>query len=608
MSETTKLVKQPKGTSKSIKKLYNWATLLIVILFVVIINIIGSFLYSRLDMTEDKRYSIEEGTIAFLEDTNQIKNRLLIKIYLEGNLPSEVKRFRNAIEDKLKEFKLYAGDRIEYQFIDPNQGNQADQNFLHEVLYNKAKGIIPMNLAYTKEGAQNQLLLWPGAVIEYDGVTKNYIQFLPGTSAKNFFTLNDEFNNQIQNSINNLEYMLVSSIRKSTLTEKPRIVFLQGHGELSYAETLRASGLLSDYYTVEYLTLNDSLKALDGVKGLIIAAPKQPFSSKDKYLIDQFVMRGGRLMCFIDKLTFPADSLNRNGMAPTMRLNLGGIDRMLFDYGIKVNDNYLVDVRCGPKLVPMAKQSLIPWFFYIAASQTSHPISRNIDPVMLRYASEVQFVGNETRLATPILTTSTNSNATGMAPLISLQMPMNYGKNPELAPNPESELNKRCLAGLVEGKFESHYKNRIAESFSKNKDAKFLEASQKEGKVLVVGNGSFIRNFYDSMPNPSNPSVMQYRPIQFNNLRYDETMAQAGMQPIIYGNQEFFQNMVDYMMGENSVLDIRSKHIDIHAIDKEKVKTDSKFYQVINLVIPSATIILLAFLLFYLRKRRYARS
>lgn len=595
-------------TSKSVKKLYNWVLLLIVAGVVVLLNIIGSFLYTRLDMTEDSRYSLSQGTEDFLENKDHFKNRLLIKIYLEGKLPAEVKRFRNAVEDKLKEFKQYAGDRIEYKFIDPNEGSEADQGALKEILYNKAKGIIPMNLVYAKDGSQSQMELWPGAVIEYGGVTKDYVQLLPGTSAKNFFTLDDSFNSQIQNSINNLEYMLISAIRRATQDEKPRIAFLQGHGELSYAETRRVRDLIDPYYTVEDITLNDSVSALNGVKGLIIARPRQPLSDKDKYIIDQFLMRGGRLMCFIDKLTFPIDSLNLKGMVHTTRVNLGGLDRMLFDYGIKVNDNYLVDVRCAPKLVPMAKQSLIPWFFHIAATQTEHPISRNIDPVMLRYASEIQFVGDDSRVVTPILTTSTNSSVTGMAPLVSLAMPMNYGKNPVLAPNPEDEANKRCMAGLVEGKFESHFKNRIVESFAKNPESGYKESSEAEGKVLVVGNGDFIRNYYDSMPIPNNPGKMQYRPISFNNLRFDETMAQAGIQPIVYGNQEFFQNMVDYMMGDNSVLDIRSKHIDIRPIDKEKVKSDAGFYKTLNMVLPSLIIIVIALILFYLRKRRYARS
>lgn len=599
-------------TSKSVKRIYNWALLLIIVGLVVILNVIGSFLYTRIDMTEDARYSLSQGTIDFLENKEKVKNRLLIKIYLEGNqLPAEVRRFRNTIEDKLKEFKQYAGDRIEYQFIDPNQGNEADRKDMQRLLYDEAKGIIPMNLVYSRDGAQNQLLLWPGAIIEYGGETKDHIQLLPGTSTQDFVTLDSDFNNTIQNSINNLEYMLISAIRRATQIEKPRIAFLQGHGELRYAETQRIRNLISPYYTVEDITLNDSLNALKGVKGLIIAAPRQPLSDKDKYLIDQFVMNGGRLMCFVDKLTFPIDSLRKNGMTPTTRINLGGLDNMLYDYGIQINDNYVVDARCAPILVPMAKQSLLPWFFFVAATETQHPISRNIDPVMLRYASEIQFVGVEgaagKRRSTPVLTSSTNSNATGMAPLISLAMPMNYGKTPVLAPDPESQENKRCLAALVEGRFESHFKNRIVDAFAKNPESGFKAESSAEGKVFVVANGDLFRNYYDSMPYPRDTSKMQYRPIQFNNLKYDETMAQARISPLVYGNQEFFQNVVDYMMDDNSVLDIRSKQIDIHPINKEKVKTDAGFYKAINSILPSLSIILLAITLSYLRRRRYTR-
>jgi len=594
-------------TSKSVKQIYNWLLLAIVIVVVILINIIGTYMYKRIDMTEDSRYSLSEGTVKFLESKSQLKNRLLIKIYLQGNLPSELKRFRNAIEAKLTEFKQFAGDRIEYEFIDPKQGSESDQAFLFENLYDKGRGIIPLRLQFTKDGVHNEMEVWPGAILEYGGTTRNSIQFLPGTVQGQFYTLNPNFENQIQNSVNNLEYMLISAIRRATLEEKPRIAFLQGHGELQFKETQRVRTLISPYFSVENLTLNDSIEALNGVKGLVIARPTQPFSDKDLYLIDQFVMRGGRLMCFIDKLAFPEDTLNMKGMVHTTRLNIG-IDKMLFDYGIKLNDNYVVDAFCAPKAVPMAKQSIIPWFYDVAASQTTHPISRNIDPVMLRYVSEIEFTNGENRVASPVLTSSPNSTTTGLAPLISLGMPLNYDQNnPKLVPNPEDESNKVCLAGLVEGKFESHFKNRIADAFSKNADIKFLEKSSKEGKVLVVGNGRFIRNYYDSMQNAM--GVMQYRPNAFNNLRMDETMAKFdGAPPIIYGNQEFFQNIVDYMMDDNSVLDLRSRQIDIHPIDQEKVKTEAGFYKFINIVIPSLSILILAFLLFYLRKRRYARS
>jgi gliding-associated putative ABC transporter substrate-binding component GldG len=581
---------------------FNWTFLAVFIAGIVLVNIIASLLYVRIDMTEDRRYSLSDGTVSFLENKGNFENRLNIKIYLEGNLPAELKQFRNTIEDKLKEFKEYAGNRIEYQFIDPTIGTEAEQQALWESIYAKGKGIIPMDVVYSKDGAQSQILVWPGALIEYGGSTVQNVQFMPGTPPGKPYSI-DGLTEMIQNSINNLEYILISSIRRATAKSKPRIAFLQGHGELTFAQTQRARALISPYFSIADIEIKDSLAALDKVDGLVIARPRSRFSDKELYIIDQFVMRGGRLMCFLDVLNLNEDSLNMKGMTHTTR-NETGLERMLFDYGIKINDNYLVDVRCAPKAVPFAKQSLIPWFFHVLASPTKHPISRNLEPVGLKFASEIQFVGNSKFALTPVLTTSTNSNVTGLAPLVNLAMPLNYTQKPELVANPEDPVNKRCVAGLAEGFFDSHFKNRIVEEFSKNPLSKFKEKSSKEGKVFVVGNGRFIANSYDSMPSQDGKGFV-YRPTQFNDLRMDAELAQLGV-PLYFGNQEFFQNLTDYMMGENSVLDIRSRQIDIHAMDSEKVKTFAGYYKFINIVVPILVVLLFAFVMAYLRKRRYS--
>ena len=589
------------------KGVYNWSFLLILIGAIVLINIIGAYIYGRYDATSDKRYSLSEGTIEYLENEENFADRISLKIYLAGNLPAEIQRFKNAIEDKLKEFKMHAGTRIEYTFVDPMQGNDSDREYMQETLYNRGKGIIPMGLIYMKDGAQNNLLLWPGAEIDYAGSTVNSIQFLPGTPQGKFYTLNEQLDAIIQNSINNLEYMLISGIRRATQSKRPRIAFLQGHGELNSAETQRVRALISPYYNTEDITINDSIEALKGVTGLVIARPTRPFSEKDKFIIDQFVMNGGRLMCFIDKLGFQEDTLNQVGVAHTNRTNLD-LDRMLFDYGIKVNDNYVIDVRCSPKIVPQSKQGFIPWYFYVRSTPTAHPIARNIEPVLLKYASEIQFVGNTNNVSSPILTSSTNSAVTGLAPLISLGMIANYGDNPKLAPDPTADANKVCVAGLVEGRFKSHYKNRIVDEYVNNKLSNYKDSSVAEGKVMVVGNGSFLKNRYDSIPNEMQGGYL-FKPLPFNELKFDEAAAQIpGAPNLIYGNQEFFQNMVDYMTGDNSVLDLRSKQIDIRPIDKAKVKENASFYKVINLVLPSLIVLIFAGLMFFIRRRKYTKN
>jgi len=399
--------------NKLSKGLFNWSFLVIVIVGIVILNIIASLLYTRIDMTEDNRYSLSKGSIAFLEDKKNFENRLSLKIYLDGNLPAELKHFRNVIEDKLKEFKLYAGDRIEYQFINPNVGTEAEQQELFRSLFADGKGILPMELVYMKDGEQSKIMIWPGAVIDYGGSTVQTIQFLPGSAVRKPYSL-DGITDLIDNSINNLEYILVSSMRRATQTTKPRIGFLQGHGELSFAETQRARALIAPYFAIADVTINDSLAALDNIDGLVIARPTQKFSDKELYIIDQFVMRGGRLMCFLDALNLNKDSLNKNGATHTTRYETG-LELMIYSYGLKLCENLVVDAQCAPKAVPFAKQSLIPWFFHVLATPTKHPISRNLEPVSLKYTNEVQFVGNSSNSFTPILTSSTNSNVTGLA-------------------------------------------------------------------------------------------------------------------------------------------------------------------------------------------------
>ena len=189
-----------------------------------------------------------------------------------------------------------------------------------------------------------------------------------------------------------------------------------------------------------------------------------------------------------------------------------------------------------------------------------------------------------------------------MAPLLNLGIYQNYGKSPELVPNPESETNKKCLAGLAEGMFQSHFRNRIVESFVNNPEIHYYEKSQSEGKVMLIGNGRFIMNSYDSTPSRTGNSY-QYRPKNVNDLQFSQELINLKI-PHFFGNQEFFQNMTDYMMGDNSVLDIRSRQIDIHEMDKDRVKSHAGMYRMLNIGIPILSILVLAILFIYMRRRK----
>lgn len=589
------------SSNKKIKGLFNWTLLIVIVIGVVAINIISSFLYKRIDMTSDKRFSLAPSTINYLSSDDNIENRMTIKIYLEGTMPAELKHFKNAVEDKLKEFKQYSGTKIEYKFIDPNNGTEEEQKELKDQLFSNGRGILPMYLVYQKDGAKSEVVLWPGAVINYGGIDVNIIQLLPGTRTGQPNHL-EGIAPAIGASINNLEYVLLNAIRRSVQKEKKKIGFLQGHGELTFAQTQRARALISSDFNVEDVTINAKLNALDDYQGLIIANPRQKFDERDLFIIDQFLLKGGRLMCFMDALSINEDTLNIKGMVNTTRIKTG-LENLLFDYGLKLNENYVMDVNCAPKGVPFANQPIVPWFFHVLATPTSHPIARNLAPVSLKYVSEVQFTNSAATALSPILTSSTNSTTTGLAPLVSLGIPLNFGKNPQLAQTPGLEENKKCLAGLSEGMFQSYFKTRIVDEYTTHKDAQFITESQKEGKVLLVGNGRFIANRYDSTVHNMTGQIM-YRPVEFDDLRSDEELSRLGIQGV-FGNKEFFQNLVDYVMGENSVLDIRSRQIDVRRIDNAKVQNSASFYKLINLSVPSILIICLAIVFGYVRKKKY---
>jgi gliding-associated putative ABC transporter substrate-binding component GldG len=589
------------------KGLYNWTVLGLLAAVLVLLNFIGSMLYFKLDMTKDQRYSLAKSTVNYLSDKKNFENRISIQIYLDGNMPSELKNFQNALKDKLKDFKRIAGTRVEFLFTDPNVGTEDEINALRSQLYDRGKGILPLEILYLKDGTQSQMLLFPGALLSYsvNGITKEgVVQLLPGTQPGRPYAL-EQMTEIIENALNNLEYNLLSAMRRLTQTSKPTIAFLQGHGELNPAETMRARALISPYYQIKDVTLNDSIAALQDVDGLIVADPQTPFSQKDLYLIDQFVMRGGKLLCFMNTLALNEDTLNATGMTHTSRKNLL-LDRLLFDYGIKIKENYVLDANCAPKIVPFAETAFLPWFYHMLATPSLHPMTRNVDPISLKYANEIEFVQVPKAQLTPILTSSSNAIPSGLQPLVNLALPLNYGKNPKLVENPDDEINKLCVAGLSEGFYQSHFKNRIVAEFANSKDANYLEESQKETKILVVGNGSFIRNSYDSILDPKKIDSYLYRPIAINELKVDAELAQRRI-PIVFGNQELFQNMVDYMMGDNSVLDIRSRQIDIKEIDKEKIKSASLFYKSINMLTPLLLILALAFLMNWIRLRRYTR-
>jgi gliding-associated putative ABC transporter substrate-binding component GldG len=321
-------------------------------------------------------------------------------------------------------------------------------------------------------------------------------------------------------------------------------------------------------------------------------------------------MKGGRLMVFMNTLSHQEDSLSKNFMDHTIRKNLK-LDKMLFDYGINIHENYVFDRICGFRNIQLDNTSKLSWPYHILASPSLHPITRNIDPVSLEYANELQLIQTANVKLTKILTSSTNSNRTGLAPQISLMDFQIFGENPAFIENPKDEVNKITLAAMAEGTIPSHFINRdvlinvdtLGAYIPVNFRKKQLK-SKAETKVFVVGNGQFIANEYDSVFRAGKYEYFSSPPFPFNALKYSKDKDING-RSLVYGNQEFIQNMVDYMMGDNSVLDIRSRQIEFKEMDKMKLQAEGETIRYLNLFIPIGIVAIVAIYMLFSRKRKY---
>lgn len=572
----------------------------IVLAVVILINIIFSFIDFRVDLTKDQRYSLTPTTINFLKSDSILTDKILFKIYLDGDFPAEVRRLQTAIQDKLDEFRYYAGKKIEYEFIDPSLGSKEDQEALKEKINNKGAGIRPINISYQSKGSSNVVEVWPGAVVQYHGKTVDYIRFLEGGN----YRLDGQLNQVIQNGINSLEYSFMRSLAKATQKQKKKLAFIHGQGELKIPYTQGARKTIEDGYIIKDVDINGALHGLDEYDGIIIANPTKKFTDKDKFVIDQYLMQGGNVMVFNSPLEVNNDTIRRTGRAHSDRKRTGLTD-LLFDYGIKVNDDLVVDANYARFTMPGLPKGYVNWYFYVYAKGTDSPISGMVKPVKLPYCSSMQFVKtkNKTRPSV-ILTSSSNSKSYGTVPLLSIAVEREFGENPKFQEDPKNKANRLMLAGMVEGDFESAFKNRIVSTYTDDPNASFLGKSEKPGKVMVVGNGTFLKNtYYDSIYMPEE-NKYRYIPRMPRGHEIDELF---GKKPTPLGNFTFFENCVDYMVGESTLLAIRSRTIDLHPIDKLKVENQGVFYKFMNIAVPVFMILILGLVVFLIRRYKYKK-
>ena len=561
--------------NKQLKK-KNIRTFSLLLLFIIAINVLSSFLFTRIDLTTEKRYTLSKATKKILKNIDDV---VYFKIYLEGDFPAGFKRLKNETREMLNQFKAY-NTLIQYEFINPSEGkNKKQTNNIYKELY--TKGIEPTNLQVKNNDGSSQQIIFPGAIVTYKE------KELPLQLLNSQLGVAPEA--ILNSSIESLEYNIASVLKKLSLTTKPKIAFLQGHGELDKYETGSIAAMLSEYYDVNQITLLNNLNALDKIKALIIAKPNRIFSEKDKFIIDQFVMNGGKLIWLVNPVFASMDSLRTENQTIGISQKLG-IEDQLFKYGVRLNYDLIQDLNAMPlpiKTGNMGNQpqfSYLPWYFFPVIMPTvKHPIVNNLNAVKFEFTSSIDTVGSSKIKKTILLTTSQYTRLIQTPVSISLDIMQEK-------PN-EKAFNKSYIptAVLLEGEFPSLFKNRLSDSMINQPNYHFKELSIPN-KMIVISNGDVIKN-----------------EIQLTNgLKYPMPLGYDKYTRETFGNKEFILNCIDYLCDDSGLIDVRSRELKLRLLDKTKTAKYKTMIQFVNVGLPVLLILLFALVNGFIRKRKFS--
>ncbi|MDR0207382.1 MAG: gliding motility-associated ABC transporter substrate-binding protein GldG [Bacteroidales bacterium] len=551
------------------------------------LNIIFSFFYVRIDLTAEKRNSLAKSTIKLLKE---LPDKIFIKVFLEGkNNPADFQIFAQKTKEILEEFSRYS-PLIEFEVIDPVAGkNQEEINSIYGEFYKK--GLYPIPIS-----REDYSTTWvvPGAFFTYRSKEYPVTLVVSDPNGKDWLDF----------SIQELEYNLVSAIRNITTVFAQKVAFLEGHGEFDRMATSWMEWQLKRYYTVERVTidnkinslrhiyLKDSAEAKIGTYGnkydvLIVAQPTQPFSDIDKYVIDQFIMNGGKVLWLIDATNVSVDSLrNTNEFFATenyLRLN-----SLFFKYGVRVNANLIQDLNCQAIPLfsgmvgnqPQFKLWAFP-YMPVVVNFTTHPIVRKIKSLKVDFASTIDFVGTNPEIKKTVLAITSEKTKVVPTPAI---VTLNVVKT---QPNLE-EFNRMYepIAVLVEGKFTSAFKGILPIEFDTIKEFDYKTES-KETRQIFISDGDMIRNYYDFKNKQPYPTGYDY----YAKINYD--------------NADFILNCVNYLSEDDNLLQIRSKSFKIGILNPIAVKKKKNFYILLNTLGPLVIISIMATTLILVRKGRY---
>ncbi len=577
---------------KSLKK-NQIVSFLITVLIVLVLNVIGSFVFTRFDLTSEKRYTLSPTTKEILGNLNDY---VYFKVYLEGDFPAGFKKLRRETKEMLDEFRAYT-KYVDYEFINPSESADANErNDIYKQLYQA--GLNPTDMVVkNSDGSSKQMVIWPGALVSYRNKTEIPIDLLENQ-------LGQSSEEALNASMQNLEFRLIDAVKKVTRLQKPTIAFVQGHGELEVKDVYDIVQTFGQNYNVDSVTIGGKIdalidrtqhedrdvKAFPRYDAIIIAKPTQPFDERDKFLIDQYIMHGGKVLWLVEPVYATMDSLQSQESTIGMEQDLN-LDDMLFKYGVRLNRDLLLDLTCAAlpirtgQVAGQAQLEFFRWYYFpLLQAASDHPMVRHMNAIKADFVSSVDATTSAGGIEQiPLLKTSDYTKVSGAPVFISLAM---------LRQAPDKRMfnsKGKDVAYLLKGSFPSLYANRIPQEIVDDQATDFMEES-KPTAMIVVADGDIIRNQID---------IRTRKPLPLGFDQYTQNT---------YANKEFIENAISYLVDGEGLIDIRSRELKVRLLDMTKINQERTKWQVINTLIPIVLIIGLGFVMAFIRKKKYSKK
>ncbi len=541
------------------------------ILVLVVINVIGHYIYTRYDLTEDQRYTLSQPSISSVQD---FENPVIIDVLLDGNLPPEFIKLKGETQQLLEEFAS-ENKNIKFNFVNPLEEAEASENIIAEL---RKLGLTPANVTIEENGKVSQEIVFPWAMVNYNNTT------IKVPLLKNKLGASTE--ERVNNSVQHLEYAFADAFVKLNIKEKKRVAIIKGNGELEDIYIADYLTTIRDYYNIGAITLDsvasNPQKVLDQLKGFdlaIIAKPTQAFTDVEKYVLDQYIVNGGKSIWLIDEVAMELDSLfNENGSAFALERNLN-LNDFFFKYGVRINpvlinDLYFTQIVLASGEGNQSEYNPVPWYYNpMVFSRNNHPINNNLEAVRFQFANSMDTLPNPYK-KTILYWSSPLSKTEGTPREINL----NTINTP---PKKESYNNgNQPLAVLIEGEFKSAFLNRVKPIALKGT----MERGEAN-KMLVIADGDLIKN-----------QVRNGRPLE---LGYDKWTNNY------FGNKEFLVNSINYLLDDNGLINIRNKKVTIPFLDEKKIVEEKSKWQYINIGLPVVLILLFGWLFNAYRRKKY---